>query len=153
MDPTEEVRSHKLIEQIADESLQFGEELQNLMSVPPESGSSFTALLELPPNQAVKLLHTPEKPAGETEHPKLYPYAPIFPSNPVLIDRASKFSVFATENSPERNSIPANHVKQEPVESDSHRNSSPVMSDSVVPNSDQKSSKRKEREKKVGVSN
>uniref|UniRef100_A0A162AD49 BHLH domain-containing protein n=1 Tax=Daucus carota subsp. sativus TaxID=79200 RepID=A0A162AD49_DAUCS len=149
MEPTEEVRSGKLVEEIADESLRFGEELQTLMSVPPESGNSFTALLELPPNQAVKLLHTPEKLAGEAQQPKLYPYAPIFPSNPALIDRASKFSVFATENSPERSSIPANYVKQEPVESESHRNSSPGMSDSVVPNSDQKSSKRKEREKKA----
>lgn len=141
MEPTEELRSGK----IAEDSLQFGEELQTLMSVPPESSNSFTALLELPPNQAVKLLHTPEK---IVEHPKLYPYAPMFPSNSALIDRASKFSVFATENSPERKTVP---VKQEPVESDSHRNSSPGMSDSVVPSSDHKSSKRKEREKKVGV--
>ncbi|KAL8133474.1 transcription factor bHLH48-like isoform X1 [Apium graveolens] len=137
MEPTEELRSGKIPEEIAEESLQFGEELQTLMSVPPESGNSFTALLELPPNQAVKLLHTPEK----TGPPKLYSYAPMFPSNSALIDRASKFSVFATENS-----VP---VKQEPVESDSHRNSSPGMSDSVVPSSDHKSSKRKEREKKV----
>lgn len=150
MDPTEELRSGKIPEEIAEDSLQFGEELQTLMSVPPESGNSFTALLELPPNQAVKLLHTPDKIAEKiAEHPNVYPYAPMFPSNSALIDRASKFSVFATENSPEK-SVP---VKQEPVESDSHRNSSPGMSDSVVPSSDHKSSKRKEREKKVGVCN
>lgn len=148
MEPTDELRSGKTPDEIAEESLQFGEELQTLMSVPPDSGNSFTALLELPPNQAVKLLHAPDKIAGKiAEVPKLYPYAPpMFPSNSALIDRASKFSVFATENSPERKSVP---VKQEPVESDSHRNSSPGMSDSVVPSSDHKSSKRKEREKKV----
>ncbi|XP_076881287.1 transcription factor bHLH48-like isoform X1 [Bidens hawaiensis] len=44
------------------EPFQFGEEIQRLMSVapPPDSGNSFTALLELPPNQAVRLLHSPE---------------------------------------------------------------------------------------------
>lgn len=41
----------------------FHDELQSLMSVvqPPETGNSFTALLELPPNQAVMLLHSPNQ--------------------------------------------------------------------------------------------
>lgn len=161
MEPTStatEVRSASCGQktEVGVESLQFGEEIQTLMSVPPETGSSFTALLELPANQAVKLLHSPEKLSGEVwsngpiEHPKPYHFTPMFPSNTALVDRASKFSVFATtENSPEPNLIPSNYVKQEPVESDSRRNSSPGLSDSVVPNNDQKSSKRKEREKKV----
>lgn len=145
------------IEEICTEALQFGEEIENLMSVPPESGNSFTALLELPPNQAVKLLDdSPEKHArGDVwcnvpieEELKPYPFTPMFPTDSGLVDRASKFSVFAT-NSPETNAIPSNYVKQEPVESDSRLNSSPALSDSVVPNNDHKSSKRKEREKKV----
>uniref|UniRef100_A0A7C8Z4K2 BHLH domain-containing protein n=1 Tax=Opuntia streptacantha TaxID=393608 RepID=A0A7C8Z4K2_OPUST len=45
--------------QIGVENYQFGEEFQRLvMAPPPESGSSFTSLLELPPNQAVELLHS-----------------------------------------------------------------------------------------------
>lgn len=41
------------------ENYQFGEEFQRLvMAPPPETGNSFTALLELPPNQAVELLHS-----------------------------------------------------------------------------------------------
>lgn len=41
------------------ENYQFGEEFQRLVMAPPaESGNSFTALLELPPNQAVELLHS-----------------------------------------------------------------------------------------------
>nr|WKV22680.1 bHLH12 [Bupleurum chinense] len=156
MELTKEFQSGDKIEEIGVEALQFGEDIQNLMSIPPQTGSSFTALLELPPNQAVKLLHTPEKLAGDgwsdgpSERPKPYTYAPLFPSNTALIDRASKFSVFATtENSPETNSVPCDYVKQEPIDSDSHRNSSPGISDSVVPNSDQKLTKRKEREKRV----
>ncbi|KAJ4773256.1 basic helix-loop-helix (bHLH) DNA-binding superfamily protein [Rhynchospora pubera] len=42
------------------------------------SGASFTALLGLPPNRAVELLHEP-----------------TFPSDPALVDRAARFSVFA----------------------------------------------------------
>ncbi|KAK1427120.1 hypothetical protein QVD17_15803 [Tagetes erecta] len=41
----------------------LGDEIHSLMSVlqPPEAGNSFTALLELSPNQAVMLLHSPEE--------------------------------------------------------------------------------------------
>ncbi|KAM7524556.1 hypothetical protein LguiA_014458 [Lonicera macranthoides] len=151
-----EVRS----DEIGVESLHFGEEIQNLISPPPEAGSSFTALLELPANQAVKLLHLPEP---EESPPELAgPYT--FPSDVALIDRVSKFSIFA--DSPERNSIPSNtdKVKQEPVDMDSRPNLfvSDVMvndsdrksnklfvSDAMVNNSDRKSNKRKERQKKV----
>ncbi|KAA8517024.1 hypothetical protein F0562_017158 [Nyssa sinensis] len=160
-------------EEIGIESLQFGEEIQSLMSVPPETGSSFTALLELPANQAVVLLHSPESheaPAelsgevwrnGSIDHPKPYQpqsfaCTPTFPSNTALLERASRLSVFAaTENSPETTSIPSNSsatshkVKQEPIESYSNPDSSPILSDPTVLNKNQKSTKRKEREKKV----
>ncbi|KAI3667440.1 hypothetical protein L6452_42498 [Arctium lappa] len=122
-------------EEIGVESFQFGEEIQSLMSVvqPPEAGNSFTALLELPPNQAVKLLHSPE----ETT-PNIFP---------------SVFAVIETDNSLETtssirpNSSPndCNFVKQEPIDSDSLHNSSPMESDPVI----SISAKRKEREKKV----
>ncbi|XP_073052213.1 transcription factor bHLH48-like isoform X1 [Primulina eburnea] len=112
-------------------------------------GSSFTALLELPPPQAVELL------VNEDFQAKTPP--PIFPSNTALIDRASKFSVFATAcNSPEGNcvvsgscSMKPDVVKQEPLESDSHLNSSKPATSNQSP----KSLKRKEKERKVNETN
>lgn len=117
------------------ESFQFvDEEIQNLMSAEPplETGNSFTALLELPPNQAVKLLHSPEE------------------ATPDVLSSAA-----AKENSPETTSsiliLPnpshntSNPVKQEPLESGSLHNSSPICSDPIT----SKSTKRKDREKTV----
>lgn len=123
--------------------LGFGfDEIDGLISGPAETdGTSFTALLELPPPQAVELLVKEDFPA------KPMP-PPIFPSNIALIDRASKFSVFA-DNPPESTNISTamniDLVKQEPLESESLRNSSSP----AVSNQSSKSSKRKEREKKV----
>ncbi|KAK6151280.1 hypothetical protein DH2020_013915 [Rehmannia glutinosa] len=129
----------------------FGfDEIHGPISGPPETdSSSFTALLELPPPQAVELLIKEDFPA------KPMP-PPFFPSNIALIDRASKFSIYASrDNSPDSTAIlPASSsmkldlVKQEPLESDSHPNSSPAVS-----NQSPKSGKRKEREKKVKESN
>lgn len=134
------------------ESLQLGEEIQRLVMA-PETGNSFTALLELPPNQAMELLHAP---GGNDETPPPFnrllrslDSTPTFPSNAALLERAAVFSVFAAENSSETSLIPVNsvansreRVKREPVDTDSNPNSSD-------PNSNQKSTKRKEREKKV----
>ncbi|KAL8215310.1 hypothetical protein R6Q57_004759 [Mikania cordata] len=116
------------------ETFQFGEEIQSLMSVvpPPEAGNSFTALLELPANQAVKLLHDETAPNTLS---------------------SSVFPVMETDNSLEMtssiipNSSPNNFnlVKEEPIDSDSLRNSSPNPSDPII----SKSTKRKEREKNV----
>ncbi|PIN13199.1 hypothetical protein CDL12_14164 [Handroanthus impetiginosus] len=128
----------------------FGfDEIHGLISVPPVTGSSsFTALLELPPPQAVELLVKEDFPAKHMP-------PPIFPSNIDLIDRASKFSAFAkADNSPENNTILSSPmkldvVKQEPLDSDSQPNSiSPAVSNQSL-----KSGKRKEREKKVKESN
>ncbi|XP_052176417.1 transcription factor bHLH48-like isoform X2 [Diospyros lotus] len=138
------------------ESLQFGEEIQRLMT--PENGSSFTALLELPANQAMELLHSPEAQPVEDwtchcrpYHPDSLNCTPIFPSDASLLERASMFSVFATaDNSPESSSIPPNSssnpqkVKAEPLDLDSK----PDSSKPHAQNSNQKSKKRKEREKK-----
>lgn len=144
--------------EIKDGFHQFGEEI---LSVTSEGGSSFTALLGLPPNQAVELLvQSPEtdkiasdKLAISEPHYRYPPPPPIFPSDIALIDRASKFSVFAAAgNSPESNSTLSNSgskslfVKQEPLDSECNHNSSPATSNPLV---HQKSTKRKEREKKV----
>lgn len=152
------------------DSLQFGEEIQRLMAVPPENASSFTALLELPAPQAMELLHHVPDPdrvpamanlPGEPLH-KPYPHQTFgssltFLSDPALIERAAKYSVFAGEHSPETSSVPSNSsanlekVKSEPAETDSNPNSSqPLVSDPSVEEKNQRpSAKRKEREKKV----
>ena len=158
------------------DSVLFGEEIQRLMTVPPENASSFTALLELPATQAMELLHhVPDsdgapnmaKVSGESLHK---PYSLhhqnsfgsnlTFLSNPALIERAAKFSVFAGEHSPATSSVPSNSsanlekVKSEPPETDSNPNSSqPLVSDPMVEEEEKNqrpsSVKRKEREKKV----
>ncbi|KAH1069954.1 hypothetical protein AAZX31_03G123600 [Glycine max] len=162
------------------ESIQFNEEIQGIMApVPaPENANSFTALLELPPTQAVELLHSPEsdsarKPPNCHVSANQKPYLPnsfgsnlTFPSNAALIERAAKFSVFAGENSPlppeEACLVPAgtgsvsnlDRVKNEPQETDSNPCSSSrlgCISDPAVENNNQRTAKRKEREKKLTV--
>lgn len=127
----------------------FGfDDVHGLISAPPETdGTSFTALLELPPPQAVELLVKEDFPA------KPMP-PPIFPSNIALIDRASMFSVFASADYPPEStnilSAPSlmkiDSVKEEPEQ---HRNSSSP----AVSNQSLKSSKRKEKEIKVKETN
>ncbi|KAL0453058.1 UNVERIFIED_CONTAM: Transcription factor [Sesamum latifolium] len=130
----------------------FGfDEIHSLISGPPETGrNSFTALLELPPPQAVQLLVKEDFPAKHLP-------PPIFPSNIGLIDRASKLSFFASADNPLRSntilsassSMKVEIVKQEPTDSQPHPNSSsPAVSDQSP-----KFGKRKEREKKVKESN
>lgn len=129
------------------ESIQFNDEIQGIVSpVPaPENASSFTALLELPPTQAVELLHSP----NVNQKPYLlgsFNGNLTFPSNAALIERAAKYSVFAGENN---NSPP---VKNEPQETDSNPCSTQgYVSDPAVENKNQRcaAAKRKEREKKV----
>ncbi|KAF8398438.1 hypothetical protein HHK36_017365 [Tetracentron sinense] len=164
--------------EIGEESFQIGEGIQTLMTenllqdAPlPETGSSFTALLGLPENQAMELLHSPE--AGESpgiltseiwrdreKDQKTLSYSfncsPTFPSNAALVERAAKFSIFAAaENSPQTSSVPSNSsenslkLKNEPTDSESNPSSSPIFSDPTTLNKNQRSAKRKEREKKV----
>ncbi|XP_057745757.1 transcription factor bHLH48-like isoform X1 [Arachis stenosperma] len=145
------------MEHAALDSIQFNEQIQGLMAPAPESTNSFTALLELPPPQAVKLLHSPDKAPTGSEKPPchasiLKPYPSImsiidgtrkltFPSNTALIERAARFSVFAGEGPL---APPVAEVKNEPRETDS--NPSSTQCDPAVEN---KGAKRKEREKKV----
>ncbi|CAJ1910160.1 unnamed protein product [Sphenostylis stenocarpa] len=153
------------------ESIQFNEEIQGIVASAPENASSFTALLELPPTQAVELLHSPDS-DGARKQPNCHvsanhkPYLLhsfggnlTFPSNAALIERAAKFSVFAGENSPsqgEARLLPAgsgsnlDRVKNEPQETDSNPCSTQgCVSDPAVENKNERTAKRKEREKKV----
>ncbi|XP_009615803.1 transcription factor bHLH48-like isoform X2 [Nicotiana tabacum] len=129
-----------------------GEGQSIIMPVPTEAaGNSFTALLELPPNQALDLLvHSDEMGSAELSlpdnHNKPYYSSPLIDGGSAG-EFAGEFSVFAAGNSPENSSFPSNSqfVKQEPVDSDSNPNSSPEFSNPTV---DQKTTKRKERQKK-----
>lgn len=166
------IREH---DKTALESIQFNQEIQGIMAPPAENASSFTALLELPPPQAVELLHSPDgdgtaaassssgKSLCQINNQKPYLLHSFsgnltFPSNAALIERAAKFSVFAGENSqPEDSSLVApnsgsnlDKVKNEPPETDSNPSSMHgCVSDPGVDNQSQRTTKRKEREKKV----
>ncbi|CAI0377118.1 unnamed protein product [Linum tenue] len=166
-------RSSPTADETALDSVQFGEDIRHLISVPTENASSFTALLELPPNQAVELLHSPESTRPDSSQQQQYQPPQhfnagllTFPTNAALIERAAKFSVFAAEEdlnnnnngiaSPETNSAPSNSsaglvVKTEPAEPVAYLNSSSVASDPTVATKDENqrpNNKRKEREKK-----
>ncbi|KAL6133892.1 hypothetical protein ACLB2K_066125 [Fragaria x ananassa] len=143
------------------DTLQFREEIQRLMTVPPqENASSFTALLELPPTQAMELLHlSPEPPVSVEPLLKSSCVNPfnsslMFPRDAELIERSAKFSIFGGEQSPEAVAAPSNSgvnlekVKSEPAETDSNPNSSSME----TKNNQRSSAKRKEREKKGKVS-
>ncbi|KAB5551834.1 hypothetical protein DKX38_009145 [Salix brachista] len=137
------------------DSLQLGEDIRHLIAAPSENASSFTALLELPANQAVELLHSD---SGRKQYPNL-----TFPSNTALLERTAIFSVFHSSNSTDSSSVPSNSssknlekgsaVKCEQLETESYLDScQPLVSDPTVDNSApnaRPSSKRKEREKKV----
>lgn len=160
------VREH---DETALESIQFNEELQGLIAPAQENGSSFTALLELPPTQAMELLHSSHcngtaaasasgKPLSQINDQKPYIFPSFngnltFPSNTSLIERAAKYSVFAGENSSQEDANSGanlDKVKNEPPETDSNPSSSQgLVSDPGVENKNQRATKRKEREKKV----
>ncbi|XP_031280201.1 transcription factor bHLH48-like [Pistacia vera] len=126
------------------DSFQFNEEIQQLMTIPQENASSFTALLELPAPQAMELLHhSPESndsaapaPAHSNSHtvtvdahhtPYHFPVGAnlTFPSNIALIERAARFSVFA-ENINNTTTDKNNH---------NNNNHSPATTESLPSNS------------------
>ncbi|KAL8041519.1 hypothetical protein ABFX02_10G170200 [Erythranthe guttata] len=126
----------------------FGfDEIQTLISAPQTGGSSFTALLELPPPQAVELLVNEDFSAKN-------PLPPFFSSSFTLTDSEPNFSIFANladNNSPENNTVlsVSRPMKQEPLDTDPQ----PEYSSPAVSNQSLHSGKRKEREKKVKESN
>ncbi|MQL90372.1 hypothetical protein Taro_022971 [Colocasia esculenta] len=156
------------------EELPF-QEIQCLMAEnepTSQNGSSFTALLGLPANQAMELLHEVEaghspvisSPAAaeiwrlqDRDQKPLdgFPFGcfPTFPSNPDLVERAARFSVFAAaeDSSPQTTSSGrsnsgvylAKGVKPEPADSDSNPNSSAGSK----PQQQRRQPKRKEPEK------
>lgn len=147
------------------ESLNLSDEFRQLVTMPPENtGGSFTALLEMPDTQAMELLHFTDSSSSQTTvtrvagdisppppTPTLHPFGTLtFPSNSLLLDRAARFSVIATEQngkiSGETASSSANldRVKAEPAETDSSQR---LASYPIVEKQNQ--NKRKEREKKV----
>ena len=156
------------------ESIQFNEEIQGLMAPASENASSFTALLELPPTQAMELLHLTEcqgataaasstgKPLCQINDQKAHIVPSFngnltFPCNTALIERAAKYSAFAGKNSlqEEAGSVPPNssanldQVKSEQPEIDLSPSSTQGFCDPPVENKHQRAAKRKEREKKV----
>ncbi|XP_057543377.1 transcription factor bHLH48-like isoform X2 [Amaranthus tricolor] len=136
------------------ENYQFGEEFQKLMIAPENgngNGNSFTALLGLPPNQAMELLTEDSAGIGgggdvvKRHRISAFNHSlsslPAFPSNQALIERAAKYSVFATE----KDSLELK-VKSEPLDSGSNPNCSDPTGGSE--SEKEKPLKRKEREKK-----
>ena len=130
------------------ESLHLGDELRQL---PPDNVGGFTALLELPPTQAVNLLRFTDSPSSSSQAaavtgiapPPLHSYGTLtFPSNSLLMERAARFSTEHQQNGnvSGTSSVPSNSsVKTEPAETDSSQ---------AVNN---RSGKRKDSDKKVRV--
>ncbi|KAF3516977.1 hypothetical protein DY000_02061646 [Brassica cretica] len=112
------------------ESLHLGDEFRQL-ALPPENAGGFTALLELPPTQAVNLLRFTDSPSSSSQAaavtgiapPPLHSYGTLtFPSNSVLMERAARFSTDYHQNGnvSGTSSVPSNSsVKTEPAETDS----------------------------------
>ncbi|RWW14965.1 hypothetical protein GW17_00021217 [Ensete ventricosum] len=154
------------------ESLRFEEEIQSLIDpsfdASSAAGGSFTALLGLPANQAVELLHHPgpgEPPASAASSSPIagdlwrlrlveqhavtdtlrlpFGCSSTFPSDAALVERAARFSVFATDDSPASSSGGglSPELKAEPP--DSH--SPPTLP--VPAEKPRRPSKRKECEK------
>lgn len=107
---------------------------------PPETGSSFTALLELPPNQAMKLLVR----SSEEVEPAAANPENISPPL-ALVDRPSQFSAVVT---PETKWMPnSQEVKKEIADPNSDPNSSSSSRHPIVEQKRKSLKKRKDTEK------
>ncbi|CAN6837179.1 unnamed protein product, partial [Brassica oleracea] len=131
------------------ESLHLGGGDEFRQMVPPENGGGFTALLELPPTRAVELLHSSSSSSSQATLHSLGTLT--FPSNPILMERATRFSVIATEQNPNGNisgetttsSVPSNeHIKTEPAETE-------TSDQAAVEKQNNRCGKRKDFDKKV----
>ncbi|XP_013633542.1 PREDICTED: transcription factor bHLH60-like isoform X1 [Brassica oleracea var. oleracea] len=131
------------------ESLHLGGGDEFRQMVLPENGGGFTALLELPPTRAVELLHSSSSSSSQAT---LHSVGTLtFPSNPILMERAARFSVIATEQNPNGNisgetttsSVPSNeHIKTEPAETE-------TSDQAAVEKQNNRCGKRKDFDKKV----
>ncbi|CAH2063768.1 unnamed protein product [Thlaspi arvense] len=151
------------------ESLHLGDEFRPLVTLPPENAGGFTALLELPPTQAVELLHFTDSSSSQAAvtgiggdiAPPLHSFGTLtFPSNPVLMERAARFSVIATEQqngnvsgeTTTSSSANPDRVKTEPADADSSQrlvSDQAAENQSPCPSQNNRSGKRKEFEKKA----
>ncbi|XP_076958407.1 transcription factor bHLH48-like [Bidens hawaiensis] len=112
--------------ELGTQTFQFGDEIESCT----EAGNSFTALLELPANEAVMLLHSPEETIPDVNNNIIASSSVFTSSIDGLLETMDDVRL----------------VKEEPVDSELMRNtSSPDMVDPGV----SKSMKRKEREKNV----
>ncbi|KAJ4885079.1 Transcription factor bHLH60 [Raphanus sativus] len=95
------------------ESLHLGDELRQL---PPDG---FTALLELPPTQALKLLHFTDSPSSSPQAAPIAP--PSFASNLALMERPARFSTEHQQNGTNLSgeTTTSSSVKTEPAETNS----------------------------------
>ncbi|KAF8087457.1 hypothetical protein N665_0585s0034 [Sinapis alba] len=123
------------------ESLNFSDEIQQLVTFPPENTGSFTALLEMPATQAMELFTSYSHPTNTRVAGDI-----------ALPDLAARFSVIAAEQNGNFSgeSVPSSfsdRVKSEPDETDSSQR---FVSHPTVEN--QNHNKRKERGKKVKIS-
>ncbi|CAH8384608.1 unnamed protein product [Eruca vesicaria subsp. sativa] len=137
------------------ESLHLGDEFRQLPS-DNNAGGGFTPLLELPSTQPVRLLYFTDSSSSSPQAaavtgispPQVHSYGTLtFPSNSVLMERAARFSVIATEHQQHGNlsgetatsSVPSNNssVKTE------------TNSSQVVEKQSNRSGKRKDSDKKA----
>ncbi|CAA7057082.1 unnamed protein product [Microthlaspi erraticum] len=137
------------------ESLDFSDGFRQLATMPPENtGSSFTALLEMPATQAMELLHFTDSSSPQANVNRvagdIAPHNPFrrltFPSKSLLLDRAARFSVIATE---QKGNISGDSVPSNSGENLDRVKAEPSESDPLMENQSNSSGKRKEREKKV----
>ncbi|XP_010517746.1 PREDICTED: transcription factor bHLH48-like [Camelina sativa] len=138
------------------ESLNFSDEFRQLVTaMPPEdTGGSFTALLEMPVTQAMELLHFADSPSSQANITKLagdniappHPFGTLtFPSNSLLLDRAARFSLIATE---QNGYFSSGDTPSSSANLDGGVKAEPAETDSISENQNSKHNKRKEREKK-----
>nr|XP_043609432.1 transcription factor bHLH48-like [Erigeron canadensis] len=90
--------------------------IMSAVQPPPETGNSFTALLELPPNQAVKLLHSPEHIPNNTVFHNTNQNDAVLVS---LLEPDNNNNNNNNINNDDNNNNNNNLVKQEPIDSDS----------------------------------
>ncbi|KAG2244011.1 hypothetical protein Bca4012_035045 [Brassica carinata] len=127
------------------ESLNFIDEIQRLVTFPPENTGSFTALLEMPATMAMELFTSSSHAAGDIAPPPttLHPFGRLNYPPDLSVIAAEQNGNFSGESVLVPSSF-SDRVKSEPDETDSSQR---LVSYRTVEN--QNHNKRKERGKKV----